>query len=224
MTSMRERFRAPASPIVRFIQRFQYAQNRKRRYGPGPRALSAVRKWRLLLTHPHANIQFLGPVYIGPGFSLHIPGPGAFVIGPNVEFRRDFRAEIEGEGTIRVGADTSFTYGVVMQCTQGISVGSGCALARGVTIVDGQHRFRDASLPIGDQGYDWHPIQIGDDCWLGANCSVMASMGDRVVVGANSVVTRDLPSFTVAVGAPAEVVDAFGPGQRSELGTRGGEN
>jgi acetyltransferase-like isoleucine patch superfamily enzyme len=157
-----------------------------------------------------ATVRIPASAYVGPGFSLHIPAGGAFIAGEGVEFRRDFRAEVEGDGEIRIGAGTAFTYDVVLQCTRSIEVGERCVIAHGVTIVDGQHRFGDVQAPIGEQGYDWHPITIGDDCWIGASATVMANLGDRVVVGANSAVTERVPDRSVAVGAPARVVSAVG--------------
>ena len=44
-------------------------------YGWGPRLMSELRKRWIVWSHPHANIVFEGPVHIGPGFSLYIPGP-----------------------------------------------------------------------------------------------------------------------------------------------------
>lgn len=51
------------------------------------------------------------------------------------------------------------------------------------------------------------PIRIGEDCWFGAGVLVLpgVTVGDRVVVAAGSVVTRDIPSDSLAAGAPAEV-------------------
>ncbi len=51
------------------------------------------------------------------------------------------------------------------------------------------------------------PIRIGHDVWIGANCTVFPgiSIGDNVIIGANSVVNRDIPSNSVAFGAPAKV-------------------
>ncbi|MFG6178489.1 sugar O-acetyltransferase [Halomonas sp. THAF12] len=57
------------------------------------------------------------------------------------------------------------------------------------------------------------PIGIGDDVWLGGNVSVMpgVTIGDRAVIGAGSVVTRDVPADVVAVGNPCRVVRALEP-------------
>jgi acetyltransferase-like isoleucine patch superfamily enzyme len=51
-------------------------------------------------------------------------------------------------------------------------------------------------------------VRIGDNCWFGTNCVVTGgvTIGERTVVGANSVVTQDLPAGVVAAGAPAKVI------------------
>jgi hypothetical protein len=55
-------------------------------YEWGPRLMSWLRKRWVLLLHSHADIRFNGPVYLGPGFSLHIPRGGTFIVGAGVEF------------------------------------------------------------------------------------------------------------------------------------------
>ena len=60
-----------------------------------------------------------------------------------------------------------------------------------------------------ERGYQYNaPIHIGRNCWLGANVSVVpgVAIGDNVVVGAGSVVTRDLPSNVIAVGNPCKIL------------------
>jgi maltose O-acetyltransferase len=51
-------------------------------------------------------------------------------------------------------------------------------------------------------------VTIGDNCWFGTNCVVTGgvTIGERTVVGANSVVTKDLPEGVIAAGAPARVI------------------
>jgi acetyltransferase-like isoleucine patch superfamily enzyme len=174
--------------------------------------MSALRKWWVLVRHPHADIRFEGPVYIGPGFSLHIPDRGSFIVGPHVEFRRGFRAEVFGEGRIEIGRGSVFTYYVLMQCTTSIVIGERCMFGQSTIVVDGNHRFRDLTKPMLDQGYDFSPVQIHDDATITTKCSIIASdIGQRAFVGANSVVTKPIPPFTVAVGSPARPVEYFGP-------------
>src|SRR5919202_6231687 len=84
--------------------------------GPGPWLMSWLRKRWIIFRNPQAHIEFKGPVYIGPGFSLHMPDGGTFIVGPGVEFRRGFRAEIGRNGRIEIGAGSYFTYGPILSC------------------------------------------------------------------------------------------------------------
>jgi acetyltransferase-like isoleucine patch superfamily enzyme len=171
-----------------------------------PRLASAARRRWLVLRHPHVDIRFDGPVHLGPGFSLFCPEGGTFHVGPWVEFRRGFRAELHG-GTITIGGGTVFTYDVILQCSSRIDIGERCIFGQSTTVVDGNHRFRDLDRPVLAQGYDLRPITIGDDATLLAKATVIADVGERAVVGANSVVTRPIPPFTVAAGTPARVIE-----------------
>src|SRR4051812_1932039 len=69
----------------------------------GPRMMSALRKRWVLIRHPHADIRFGKHVYAGPGFSLHMPDGGTFIVADGVEFRRGFRAEVGREGRLAIG-------------------------------------------------------------------------------------------------------------------------
>jgi acetyltransferase-like isoleucine patch superfamily enzyme len=173
--------------------------------------MSAIRKRWVILRHPRADIRFGPGTYLGPGFSLHIPANGTFVTGPNVEFRRGFRAEVAGDGRITIGAGSVCTYYVLMQCTTSIDIGERAMFGQSTIVIDGNHRFRDLERPMLEQGYDFRPIRIEDDATITTKCSIMADIGRRAFVGANAVVTRPVPAFTVVAGVPARPIDYFGP-------------
>jgi acetyltransferase-like isoleucine patch superfamily enzyme len=180
-------------------------------YDRGPRVASWLRKRWVILRHPQADIRFGAGTYLGPRFSLFIPGEGGFIVGDGVEFRRDFRAEVSGNGRVTIGSGSVFTYSVLIQCTTTIDIGERCQFGQTTILLDGQHRFRDITTPMLEQGYDWHPLTIEDDATITTKCTIMANIGRRAFIGANSVVTRDIPPYTVAVGAPARPIDYFGP-------------
>jgi acetyltransferase-like isoleucine patch superfamily enzyme len=181
-------------------------------YVIGPRIMSALRKRWVLLRHPHANIVFQGKVYLGPGFSLHIPGPGTFIVGNDVEFRRGFRAEIDGHGRITIGAKSAFTYYVLLQCSTSIEIGERCMFGQSTIVVDGSHRFRDLERPMLEQGFDFAPVRIHDNVTVTSKCTIVGTeIGERVFIAANAVVTKPIPPYTVAAGVPARVIDYFGP-------------
>lgn len=174
--------------------------------------MSWLRKRWVLFRNPHAQIEFRGPVYLGPGFSLDVPFGGTFIAEPGAEFRRGFRAELAGpQSRITIGHHTVFTYDVIIQCATTIEIGANCAFGQASLVVDGNHRFRDDDRPMLEQGYDLRPLSIGDHVTVTTKCTIIADIGERTFVGANSVVSRPIPGFCLAVGAPARPVEYFGP-------------
>src|SRR5205823_1751547 len=92
-----------------------------------------------------------------------------------------------------------------------ITVGERCQFGQSSMVVDSQHRFRDLDRPMIEQGYDSGRVRIEDDAVITTKCTIMSSIGRRAFVGANSVVSRPVPAYTVAVGSPARPIDYFGP-------------
>ena len=181
------------------------------RYRAAPRLASDLRRLAISATHRHCRVEFAGPVRLGPGFHLEIPDRGSFLVGAGVDFRRGFVCEISGDGVVRIGAGSVFTSNMLIQCSTSIEIGQGCVFGQSTLIVDGSHRFKDLHRPVLEQGYDYRPVRIGDGATVMTKCTILADVGDRAFIGANSVVTRPIPPYCLAVGAPARVVDYFGP-------------
>jgi acetyltransferase-like isoleucine patch superfamily enzyme len=193
------------------VTRAYRALPRRIGYFWGPRLMSWLRKRWVLLRHPHADIRFGKHVYLGPRFSLHMPDGGTFITGDIVEFRRGFRAEVGPEGVLSIGSGSVFTYDVLVQCSTSIEIGERCMFGQSSMVVDGNHRFRDLDKPMLQQGYDFTPLRIADDATITTKCTIISDIGERAFIGANSVVSKPVPAFTVAVGAPAKPVEYFGP-------------
>jgi acetyltransferase-like isoleucine patch superfamily enzyme len=180
--------------------------------GPGPRLMSWLRKQWVIFRNPQGRIEFQGPVYLGPGFSLHMPYGGTFVVGPGVEFRRNFRAELGHAGSkITIGERSVFTYDVIIQCTSSIEIGRHVMFGQSTIVVDGNHRFRDLDKPMLEQGYELTPIRLADHVTVTTKCTIIADIGERSFIGANTVITRPIPPFCVVAGQPGRIVDYFGP-------------
>lgn len=183
------------------------------RYYVGWRTTTQLKKIAIRLTHRHCRVEFQGPVRLGPGFALHIPDNGTLIVGPGVDFRRGFVCEISNGGRVTIGALCTFTSHALLQCTTSIEIGERGNFGQSLLITDGGHKFRDWTKPLNDQGYAFRPITIGDDVTVLTKCTILADLGDHAVVGANAVVTRDVPAYSLAVGVPARVVEYFGPVQ-----------
>lgn len=80
-----------------------------------------------------------------------------------------------------------------------------------VYISDNLHSYEDINTPIIGQAIkQLSPIIIGEGSWLGENVAVIgASIGKHCVIGANAVVTKDIPDYSVAVGIPAKVIKRY---------------
>ncbi len=114
-------------------------------------------------------------------------------------------------GRVSIGEGTFLNLGVMVAAVGLVEIGSHCMLANGCFVTDGNHRFDDPGKPVPWQGFTTKgPTRIGDNVWLGANVVVTSgvTIGERSVVGANSVVTQDIPPFSIAAGAPAKVLRA----------------
>ena len=181
-------------------------------YGWGPSVLSELRKAWVIFRHPHTNLVFKGRVHIGRGFSLHMPSPAStLIIGDNVEFRQGVRIELIDAARVVIGDNCSLTNNVLIQCIGSIEIGEGTGIGQSCAIFDGNHRYRDPSVSFMTQGFDLRAIKIGKECGILTKTTIVNDIGDRCMIGANSVVAKPIPSYCVAAGVPAKVIDYFGP-------------
>lgn len=96
-------------------------------------------------------------------------------------------------------------------CVRRVRIGKDVLLADKVYISDNVHTYEDLSKPVIRQPVAFKgEAEIGDGSWLGENvCVVGAIIGRHCIVGANSVVTTDIPDYSIAVGTPAKVIKQF---------------
>jgi acetyltransferase-like isoleucine patch superfamily enzyme len=115
-------------------------------------------------------------------------------------------------GRIRIGRGTFLNVAVMVASVELVEIGDHCMLANGCFITDGNHRFDDFEQPVTWQGFSTKgPTRIADNVWCGANVVITSgvTIGERCVIGANSVVNRDLPPYSLAAGAPAKVLKSL---------------
>lgn len=92
-----------------------------------------------------------------------------------------------------------------------VKIGKDVLIADNVYISDNLHQYKDVKTPVKDQAVGFKSaVSIGDNSWLGENvCVVACSVGKHSVIGANSVVTSDIPDYSIAVGSPAKVIKKY---------------
>lgn len=95
--------------------------------------------------------------------------------------------------------------------TKRVKIGNSVITADKVYISDNIHGYEDVSQPILSQKVIQKKIvEIGDESWIGENvCIIGATVGKHCIIGANSVVTHDIPDYSVAVGSPAKIIKIY---------------
>ncbi|KAF2270257.1 maltose O-acetyltransferas-like protein [Lojkania enalia] len=109
---------------------------------------------------------------------------------------------------VRLGQNVFINFNAVFLDTCLISIGSRTLVGPNVSFFSGTHPL-DPVIRQGTRGPELgKEIHIGEDCWIGGNAIILpgVTIGRGGVVGAGSVVTKDVPDFTVVVGNPAKVV------------------
>ena len=181
------------------------------RYGYGRRLASSWRRRSILFTHQHLDVQIAKSVAIGPRCDFWMPGAATLRVDAGCEFRRDFFCEIAPGGRVELAEGVIFTSAALIQISTSLVIGRRAVFGQSVMIADGNHKFRDHTKHLLDQGYDFRPITIGDNAIVTSKCTILNSIGEGAVIGAGSVVTRPIPAYCLAYGAPARVVEYFGP-------------
>jgi len=158
-------------------------------------------------------------VYFRKALYSYFWGHRSFIIPENVT--------ISGFRNIKVGQNLRLCPDVKVFCSNGklifgnnffanyncffssegalISFGNNCQLGPNVTIINRNHNYDDRNTPIIEQGYNSKDILIGNDVWIGANTVILPGVriGDGAVIGAGSIVSRDVEPYSVIACNPA---------------------
>lgn len=179
-------------------------------YRWAPRLASRLRQRWAILKNPQAHVSFGRDCSLGPGFSLHMPHGGSFVVGDSVDFRRGFRAEISG-GRVTIGNHCVFSYYSLIQCTTSMDIGDRAMFGQSSILVDGNHRLKEVSRVIWNAGFEFRPLKIANDVTALTKVTIINDIGTKSVVAANSVVNKPVPPYSIVGGVPAKLIDYFGP-------------
>lgn len=161
-------------------------------------------KHRKKLQFDFTNIK---SVYIGKGVRIKISNGNVLSLGNNV-YIDDYCCLECINGDIYVGDNTFFNTNNKIVALKKIFIGENCLFGPNVGIFDHDHNFENNELPIIQQGYKTKEIEIGNDIWIGCNCTITRGVKicDKVIVAANSVVTKEISSKGVYGGVPSKFI------------------
>jgi acetyltransferase-like isoleucine patch superfamily enzyme len=166
--------------------------------------------------------SFLFPFYIKKGKGATIRRRSRIDVFPWNRFElgklttiEDFCTINNGSGDVILGERVRIGIGSVV--IGPVKMGNGSGLGQNVFVSGFNHGYKDASRNSSVQELDIRETVIGDEAHIGANSVVLAGVkiGRRSQVGAGSVVTKDIPPFSVAVGNPARVIKRYNPDTQS---------
>ena len=108
---------------------------------------------------------------------------------------------------IEIGDNSSL--GINCMIPYNLKVGKDVMMGPYVIIIGENHEYSRLDMPMRLQGYRFKkPVQIGDDVWIGARAIILPgiTIGQGAIVGAGSVVTKDVPPYSICAGNPAKVI------------------
>jgi acetyltransferase-like isoleucine patch superfamily enzyme len=165
-----------------------------------------LRRWRINRHMAQAGAFIRFPV---EGEVLEALDQGRLRIGEGTLLEPGCWITMAPEARIEIGSGCFLNRGVMLAALERIEIGDHVMFANGCFVGDADHRFDDPDVPVTWQGFSSQgPVRIGDNSWFGVNCVVTSgvTVGERCVVGANSVVIDDLPAGVIAAGIPAKVI------------------
>ena len=171
------------------------------------------------------NVEF------GTSFSIAYAKNATLIVENNVRFREHISIVLKDMSCMKIGEGsyigsfsrlicleqgklvienhTALTYGVILQAGKNVitSIGKNTLIAEYATLRGVDHQYADITIPISQQGIVSDNIIIGQDSWIGARVCILKgnNVGKHSIIGANSVVTSDIPDYVVAVGIPATI-------------------
>jgi acetyltransferase-like isoleucine patch superfamily enzyme len=162
-------------------------------------------EWPRRINHPE-SIFFGDNVWIGPG--SFITAVHAYPT-PSLQHPQHSYESRNFTPSIRIGSRVTCSGNLVIGAAQQVSIGDDVLLASNVTILDNLHGYSSVDVP-----YKYQPLEriaavhIGAGSWIGQNAVILpgVTIGEMAIIGANSVVTHDVPPRAIAAGAPARVI------------------
>lgn len=160
---------------------------------------------------PAENCLFEGKVYLKDPNRIQLGVNDSF--GDNLYLTAWSRySDNDNPALITIGNHCNFGAFNHITATNQITIGDNCLTGKWVTISDNNHgttSFEDLQLPpLRRRVVSKGPVIIGKDVWIGDKATILGGVkiGDGAVIAANTVVTKDVPAYSVVGGNPAKII------------------
>lgn len=138
---------------------------------------------------------------------VRVIGTGRIALGKGCRIGRECEFTTEETGKIILEDNVRINRGTTLASYAQVRIGTFAIIGEFTSIRDANHGT-EMGTPMRLQPHTATPITIGRDVWIGRGCCILpgVTIGDGAIIGANSVVTKDIPPHTLAAGAPATVL------------------
>lgn len=139
-------------------------------------------------------------------------------LGRSVNFYKGARIECidqhlgqHFQPSLTIGNNTTFEQDAHITCAGKITIGKDCTFLARVLITNISHSYSIPKVKALDQEFIVRDVKIGNCCFVGMDAKIFpgVTIGDNVIIGANSLVLNDVPSYSVVVGCPARVIKKY---------------
>jgi len=135
--------------------------------------------------------------------------PGAkLIIGKNTTIDRLCEIIIETDGELTIGNNVFIGSHSNIRVTGKMHIGNNCRIAQFVSLINGNYGFMDRNTLIKDQPYQKGFLFVEDDVWIGVTATILSNVtiNKGAVIGAGSLITKDVAEYSVVVGNPQKLI------------------
>lgn len=133
---------------------------------------------------------------------------GKCLIGKGTCIERGAEIIVSEKAFLSIGDNTGIGSFCNIRCDGRIKIGDNVLIAQFVSIVDGLYEFKSKNIQISKESYKAEDVSIGNNVWIGVGVVILprTNIGDGAVIGAGSIVTKDIAPYSIVVGNPARSI------------------
>ena len=167
---------------------------------------------RLLAWLTKQNIH--GKIHPSLGFKGRPWSETMLDIGPGCEIEQDvfiwLAEDASVEPVLKLGRKVFIGCGTYLGVHHPVTFGDNTIIGAYSYIISANHRYESREIPIRDQGFKGAPVDIGEDVWMGTHVVILpgVTIGKGAIIGAGSIVNRDVPEYEIWGGVPARFIKA----------------
>lgn len=171
--------------------------------------IKVYREQQLLKSYGNmgTNSHVYNPYVISHPQNLYIGDSTTILDGAEI---RLYPERTGHNGKVQIGDNCYAREGLTLLGVGDILIGNGCVIAKNVSIISFNHGMNpESDVYYADQELVWEgSTEIGEGCWIGEKAIILPGkkIGKKCIIGAGSVVTHDIPDYSIAVGNPAKII------------------